>query len=81
MKFDPKDSSLKITTTEAAKAGSLLLSAIYYFRLMAKLPVEGWTESISPIATCEHCILEAAARLGLDLGSTQPGKIDVHDYS
>lgn len=79
MKFDPKDSSLKITTTEAAAAGSLLLSAIHYFRLTAKLPVEGWTETNGPIATCEHCILEAATRLGLDLGSTRPGKIDVRD--
>jgi len=79
MIFDPKDKTLKISVEEAADAGKTLLAAIHYFRETAGLPLDGGG-SDSNKDTCEYCILSAAKTLGLDLGATRPGKLDVRDY-
>lgn len=79
MMFDPKDKTLKISAEDAANAGNTLLAAIHYFRESAGLPIEGG-KSDSAKDTCEYCILSAAQQLGIDLGSTRPGKLDVREY-
>jgi len=79
MTFDPKDKTLKITTEEAQSAAANLLAAIHYFRKIAGLPLEGG-ESNAETDACEYCILGAAKNLGIDLGATRPGKLDVREY-
>ena len=79
MMFDPKDQRLKITTEEATRAAGNLLAAIHYFRKAAGLPLEGG-DNDSNKDTCEYCILNAAKDLGIDLGTTRPGKLDVSEY-
>lgn len=77
--FDPKDRTLKISAEDAAAAGKTLLAAIHYFREATGLDRAGYTEGKTR-DTCEYCILKAAEQLGIDLGSTRPGKLDVREY-
>lgn len=80
MTFDPRDKTLKISTEDLSSGGRDLLSAIHYFRKSAGLPLEGGKNDSSK-DTCEYCILKAAKHIGIDLGATRPGELDVRKYS
>lgn len=79
MTFDPITKSLKISADEASAAGKTLLAAIHYFRKEVGLGLDGYTNG-NGRQTCECCILEAAEQLGIDLGSTRAGKLDVREF-
>lgn len=89
MQYNPKNKALSVSVKDADRAASYLLAAIHYFRESHGLPREGLTPDqltkrpALPMPsgdTCEYCILGAADALGIDLGATRPGQLDVREY-
>ena len=81
MQYNPNTKALSITVKEADAAASYLLAAIHYFRTSHGLPLEGSASTPPKGDTCEYCILNAAQALGIDLGATRPGVLDVRKYT
>jgi len=82
MQYNPTTKGLSITVKDADAAASSLLSAIFYSRQVQGMPLEG-SPNGPPTGdtTCEYCILNAATALGIDLGATRPGVLDVRKYA
>lgn len=84
MQYNPHTKGLSIAVKDADSAASYLLAAIHYFRESHGLPLEGTKDPRTAASikgdTCEYCILHAAAALGIDLGSTRTGELDVRKF-
>lgn len=80
MQYNPKTKALSIAIADADSAASYLLSAIHYMRKAGGHPVEK-TDYAGPANTGEYCILNAAQRIGIDLGAARPGELDVSKHS
>lgn len=80
--YDPKRDSLVISTKEAKRAAYFLRHAIKHVRLMAGLPLTGYTKECGPMDSphfAENSILDAAEALGIDMarGDAMYGSLDV----
>ena len=81
MKYNPQTKTLSIDIKDADAATAYLKSAIHYLRTTGGHPTAGNVEVIGPASTGEYCIINAAQALGIDLGATCPGKLDVTDFA
>lgn len=90
MQYNPKTKGLTIAVNDADRAASYLLGAIHYFRKSHGLPLNGLSRedfekrqvlTMPGADTCEYCILMAAESLGIDLGTTRAGVLDVREHS
>lgn len=79
MTYDPARDALRIAIPDAKRAALYLMSAIHYARKAGGHPVEK-TDVSGPANTAEYCILNAAEALGIDLGATRPGELDVSKH-
>lgn len=71
MMYDPAKDALIVNTGDARRAAYCFRNAIKHIRLLAGLPLSGYTKEEGPMASphfAECAILDAAKCLGIDMG-------------
>jgi hypothetical protein len=82
MNYHAPTSQFTVSAEALARASTKFRYAIKNIRTGANLDLAGydWTKTSTPWAEyAEDAILNAARDLGIDLGASNPGKLDVSD--
>ena len=81
MKFHAPTRDFVVNVTAMAQSADELIWVIKHVRTMAGLPLEPYRHvgAMESAQFAEQGILDAASRLGIDLGATRHGQLDVRD--
>lgn len=81
MQYHAPTNQFTITVADLPRFAASLRHAIKKVREAAGLPLEGGPREFPMTAAChaEYSILHACMAIGIDLGATRPGQLDVRD--